>query len=112
MLPSFARQAVARVRYPMVDDGHGNLTPNLDQPDEQTVEGCSVQPGASAEVLAGRDAALIQFTVYAPAHADVLASDSVRYNGALFSIDGEPARWPSATGTLDHVVFLLKRWEG
>jgi len=112
MLPSFARQTVDRIRAASTDDGHGNDEPNWGDASEITLPGCSVQPGATDEVLAGRTATLIQWTVYAPPGVDVLATDRIRYQDVVYEIDGEPARWSSPTGTLDHIVLLLKTWEG
>lgn len=110
---SFATQTLTRVRYPLVGDGHGNQVRDTGAvPDEVEVPGCSIQPGASAEVLAGRDAVSVLWTVYAPPGADVVALDLVRYAGVLYEVSGEPARWPSPTGSLDHMVVLLVRWEG
>lgn len=109
---SFARQSVTRQRGTVADDGHGNETFDWSTPDEILIERCTVQPGASQEILAGRDATLIQYTVSAPGTPDVLATDRVQYNGGTYDIDGEPLFWPSPTGALDHTIILLKTWEG
>lgn len=112
MLPSFARDTIVRVRYAERDDGHGNAVPDRANAEELEIPWCSGQPGATAELLLGRNATLIQHTIFAPSGSDILAGDSIRYRGRLFSIDGEPADWRSAAGALDHLVVLLKKWEG
>lgn len=112
MLPSFAAQTIAVVEPTMVDD-RGTMVPNYDTPaSETTVTGCSVQPGASAEVLAARQGVSIRWTVYAPAGVAVTAHSAVRYAGRLYDVDGEPQRWPSPTGALNHTIVLLVDHEG
>lgn len=34
----------------------------------------------------------------------------VEFDGHEYEVEGEPARWRSPLGALDHVVVLLKRW--
>lgn len=111
MLPGFAAATVTRERATLVDDGHGNLAESWDSPDTVEIVGCSVQPGASTENLQNRDTTLIAYTVYAPADADVVATDRILIGATPFAIDGEPARWSTGL-SLDHMVLLLKRWEG
>lgn len=113
MLTSFARQSFTRLRYPTADDGHGNEEPDLDDtPDELSVVGCSIQPGAPTEVLGGREAERIAWTVYAPAGADVVGSDFARLAGTVYRVSGEPQRWTGPTEATTHDVILLERWEG
>jgi len=112
MIASFARQTLGRIRATTADDGHGNQTRDWAAATTELIPGWSVQPGATDELLAGRDATLIQWTAYGPGTADVLGSDRIQFAGTVYEIDGEPARWPSPTGALDHVVLLLKTWEG
>lgn len=107
MLPSWATQTVTVVEPTLVDD-RGTLVPDYDVPASETVvPGCSVHPGASDEVLAARQGVAVRWTVYAPAGVVVTAHSAVRLDGRLYAVDGEPARWPSPTGGLDHVVLLL-----
>lgn len=107
----FGTVTVVRRRRALVDDGHGNEVA-LGDPEDVPIDGCSVLPGASNEDLQGRDAALIQWTVYAPPGADVKASDEIIYAGVSYAVDGEPQRFSNPFGFLDHDVLLLKRWEG
>lgn len=112
MLPSFATQSITVVEPTLVDD-RGTMVADYETPlSEVEVTGCSVQPGASAEVLAARQGVSVRWTVYAPAAAVVTAHSAVRYAGRLYDVDGEPQRWPSPTGGLDHTVLLLVDHEG
>ena len=112
MLPSFATQSITVRRAPLVDD-HGAEVRDWDgDVDDHTVTGCSIQPLTGAEILANRNAVQAQWRVYAPAGADVEATDHVAFGGHDYEVVGEPLRWQSPTGTLDHVELLLNRWEG
>lgn len=113
MLPGFAADTVTVVEPALVDD-RGTLVPDWSAPpaSQTPVEGCLVLPGASVEVLAGRQAVAVRWTVYAPPDVVLTAHSAVSYQGRLYQVDGEPARWPSPTGGLDHVVILLLDPEG
>ena len=112
MFPSFARQSVTRERSLRVSDGRGGFEYDWTAPAALVLNGCTVQPGASAEDMANRAGVLVTWTVMVGGVPDVQAGDRIVVRGTPYSIDGEPARWPSATGGLDHTVLLLKRWEG
>jgi hypothetical protein len=115
VIPSFARQTWTRERYPFLpDDGHGNEDrPDFDaEPSKLAISGCSIQPGASLEVLGDREAVRIAWTIYQPPGSDVLATDFGRVDGVLYRVSGEPQRWTSPTGALSHDVVLLEVWEG
>lgn len=112
-LLSFTQQSWIRERYPLVDDGHGNDVPDLDAtPATLSIAGCSIQPGAPTEVLGGREATLIAWTVYQPVGYDVTAGDFGRIGGQLYRVSGTPQRWSSPTGAISNDVVLLERWEG
>lgn len=76
------------------------------------VEGCSIQPGPPVETLGGRNASEVRWTVFAPPGILITAHSAVRLDGRIYQIDGEPQRWTSASGTLDHTVIRLVDWEG
>lgn len=97
-------------RAPEIDDGHHNKIRDWDHAVTHDVDWCSIQPGATQEILQGRDATLIEYTVFAPDGADILSTDRVQLDGKPFSINGEVIRWQ--TGILDHTVVFLQRWEG
>lgn len=113
MLPSFANDQITVVEPTWTTDAR-----NVRKPDygagaaRSVVRGCSVQPGASPElVAAGRSTTTIRYTVLAPPAAVASSSSGVEYLGKLYAVDGEPLRQPSATGALDHVVLLLIDWK-
>ena len=113
MIASFATDSIVRLRAGETSDSHGNSFPDWGGAvEELTITGCSVQPGATVEMLENREGTRIDLTVYAPANADVRSSDRVRYDGEVFEVDGRPQRWKSPTGTLSHTVILLTLWEG
>lgn len=114
MLPSFATETVVLVSPAYVKDSRNNRVPDFTAAGGAVrvpVSGCSVQPGATAEVLAGRDSTAVRYTVLAPPWVDASSSQGVEYRGKVYGIDGEPQRWPSPTGALDHVVLLLIDWK-
>lgn len=110
MLPSFATQTVTRQRPARVDDGHGNVVDDWTTPDVLVIDGCSIQPGATAETLINRESVLVTFTVYLPPGSDVQAGDRLLIDGTPQRIVGEPERWQ--TGILNHVRVTTSRWVG
>lgn len=112
MLPFWANDTIVRNRPTVTDDGHGNTIPNWAVTADLPIRGCSVQAGASQEILGGRDASLTQWTVYAPAGADVTATDGVTWNGDLYAVNGQPMPQRSPTGALNHTVIELRRIQG
>lgn len=101
-------------RYPTVLD-HGTPVPDVAvTPTTTVIAGCDAQPGATTEILDHRDVSRIAWTVFVPAGTDVLSTDLVTLNGGatLFAVSGEPARWGSGAGPLDHVVVYLEAWAG
>lgn len=112
---SFARQTVIRVRAELLPkNSRGERLRDWANAAEKPLLGWIVTPGATAELLAGRESALIQWTAIGPSGVDVVTTDRIRLPGddTAYQIDGEPARWPSPTGALDSTVLLLKKWEG
>lgn len=114
-LPSFATVTLTVVRPPLIND-HGTLVADwsdVDNLDEVPVPGCHYQPAPSGTNANRRDASLVAWLAFLPAEVDVLATDGIRLpDGTLCEIDGEPARWTSPSGYLDHVELNLRRWEG
>jgi hypothetical protein len=110
---SFARAIIVRLRPIWIIDGHGNRVPDWSQPPEPLpIGGCSVQPGATDEVLTSRDTIQDAWEVYAPRFADILPTDRIRWNGNDYEVLGQPAAWDSPTGALSHLHFSMQRWEG
>lgn len=112
-MPSFATQEITAVRPKWTTDARGIRKPDYGEAAErEVVRGCSVQPGASPElVAAGRTTTTIRYTVLAPPSLVLESADAVEYRGRRYAVDGEPQAWPSATGALDHVALFLIDWK-
>lgn len=111
MLPSFATQEITLVHPVWTTDARNVRRPDYGPAAERVVvPGCSVQPGASVELLGGRNSVAVRWSVYAPPGTVVEATDAAEYRGRLYRVDGQPDLWPSPTGALDHVLLLLLDW--
>lgn len=109
----FGTQTIVRKGRPgesTGEDEYGNPIPGPDGADV-TIAGCSVQPGAGAEVIDRRDTISTLFTVWAPEPADVTEMDVVTYDGTDYAVDGQIERWNVGT-RLDHKVIRLKAVSG
>jgi len=115
MLPSFVQnngQTVTRIR-PGTKKERGSDVPDWDSASELDIAGCSVQPAGTSLSQDGRILGVTDgYTVYMPPSADVKAGDRIRYDGDLYTISGDPRRWKSATGRLDHIMLSIERWRG
>ena len=112
MLPTFMRQSINRIR-PGIKTLRGSEVPDWAQATTLTISGCSVQPASSSLSQDGRVLALTDgLTAYIPAGSDVKAGDRIEYGGELYTINGAPRVWPSASGGLDHIQLNLERWSG
>ncbi len=86
------------------EDANGN--PVLTWPTTgPTVTGCSVQPVQGNEVTVGRETVVTRWQLYAPATADITATDRVIHAGDTYEVDGEVQTWdfvalPHKTATL------------
>lgn len=102
------------LRYPTVLD-HGRHVPDFGAtPVRVSVPQCDAQPGATVETLDHRDTTRIAWTVFAPGGTDVRATDHASLNDdpTTYAVSGEPDRWGSGVGPLDHVVVYLEMWVG
>lgn len=113
MLPSWASDTITIVTPVMVTE-RGKSVPDWSQsPDASTVvEGCSVQPGASAEDIAARQGVTVRFTVLAPPGTFTLPHDAVIFQGVRYAINGAPAAWSSPTGAVSNVAIYIMDWTG
>lgn len=112
MLPTFARQTIIRIR-PGVKTLRGSDVPDWSTATRATIPGCSVQPAGTSLSQDGRVLAVTDgLTAYIPAGSDVLAGDRIEYGGEVYTINGSPKVWPSASGGLDHILLNLERWSG
>ena len=112
MLPGFMTQTVTRIR-PGTKVSRGQTIMDWDNVSTATISGCSVQPAATSLSQDGRVLGISDgMTMYAPASADIIAGDRIQFGGNTYTINGDPRRWPSATGGLDHIQCNLERWHG
>ena len=112
MLPRFMTQTVTRIR-PGTKEIRGQIVPDWDNVSTATISGCSVQPAATSLSQDGRVLGISDgMTLYAPANSDIMAGDRIQFDGNTYTINGDPRRWPSATGGLDHIQCSLERWYG
>lgn len=113
MLPSFMTQAITRVR-PGKKTERGSAVPDWDNADSLVIGGCTVQPASTALSQDGRVQGVSDgYTVYAPPSADIAEGDRIILpDGKSYTINGAPRSWPSATGTLSHMMLSLARWSG
>lgn len=76
----------------------------------------NIQPSIQSETTeAGRTPVLTGWRVQADhgVDLDVTAADRIEWDGLLYEVDGEIARWPDPVGEdLDHVEFNIKRVTG
>jgi hypothetical protein len=91
-------------------DRFGDIIPGSGS--ETTVNGCMVQPDTTNEVTDGRDTITTSLRAWLPAGTVVAATAKVRYDGTLYSVDGEPSRWIDFEGVEDHVELRLRIVEG
>ena len=111
MLPSFYRQEITRVR-PGIKTSRGSEVPDWDNAELTVIGGCNVQPAGTSLTLDGRVEGITDgLTAYLPV-VDVKGSDRIIFEGETYIIKGDPRRWPSASGTMDHLILNLERYRG
>lgn len=112
MLPTWATDTITRIR-PATKTVRGSETYDWNNASELTISGCSVQPAGTSLSQDGRVQGIMDgFTCYAPPGADIIADDRIRYNGNVYTINGEPRSWTSPTGRVSHLLLNLERWDG
>lgn len=112
MLPSFFRQSITRIR-PGTKTVRGSDVPDWDNVSTLVITGCSVQPASTLLSQDGRVLGIADsYTAYLPADADVMAGDRIQVGSDIYTINGEPRVWLSATGGLDNIQLALERWSG
>lgn len=109
---SFWTQSITRIR-PGTTTSRGSAIQDWDNVDTLEISGCSVQPASTSLSQDGRVLGIMDgLTAYVPAGADIQAGDRISYGGNVYTINGDPLIWPSATGGLDHIHLNLVRWRG
>lgn len=112
MLPSFAKQTVVRIRSG-AKLSRGSTIPDWDNATSITIAGCSIQPAGTSLSQDGRVLGIMDgMTAYMPPTADVQEGDRIQYGGEVYTINGAPRVWPSATGAIEHIQCNLERWSG
>lgn len=110
---SFHRDTVTVIRASHGPDRYGDQSRDWMHAPESDVKGCRVIPaGGGKELIVERDEVVRRWTLFAPADADILPTDRIRYGGDIYEIDGQVRRWRSATGRLAHLECDLLRVEG
>ena len=112
MLSSFCRQTVTRIR-PGTKTERGSTVYDWENTVTLDITGCSMQPAGTSLSEDGRVLGIADgFTCYMPETADVQAGDRIQFGGNVYEINGDIRVWPSATGTLDHIICNLVRYSG
>lgn len=118
MRPSFAKETIERLRYPLATEYNTQVRDYTGTPDVLVIgkpnpgEGCWLEPLTSLEQNGDRTAVFTGYNVDAPADADIVYDDHVLYLGVEYEVDGDPLRQKSPTGALDSTRFVLHRWRG
>lgn len=111
MLPTFYRQEVIRLR-PGIKNSRGSAIPDWDNADSLLIKDCHIQPAGTSLSLDGRVEGVTDgLTAYLPI-SDVKSGDRIVFEGEPYVIKGEPRRWPSASGRMDHIILNLERYHG
>lgn len=112
MLPSFCKDVVT-VKRANVVYRRGSDVFDWENPQTFELSGCSVQPSQSTRDFDGRTLSVSEeWTMYAPAGADLRAGDRVSWRGLDFEINGAPMPWQSPTGRVSHIWARLSEWSG
>lgn len=107
-------ETVIRLRAGTTSDRYNSAVDDWTDPDELEINSCAVAPRLDSEDRTnGRQGVIVGLTVYAPAGADILATDRVRVRGDDYEVDGEPGDWRSPYGTANGgLEIALRRVEG
>lgn len=111
-LPSFARESLVRIRPTRTSDRRDEFLDYENPESTKVIKGCVIDPITGAENISNRNAEFSQWQVMMPARADIDSDDHIEYRGKIYQIQGSIQDQPSATGTLDHIYFVMNRWEG
>ncbi|MFI6032954.1 hypothetical protein ACIBBD_01990 [Streptomyces sp. NPDC051315] len=109
-------QSAVRLRAGEKTDRGGNTVPDWSNPASLTITGLNIQPnGQSEDVDEQRDLSVTGYRVQSAEGTapDIVATDRIEWNGDLFEVDGEVARWPDLfTDAVHHIEFVIKRATG
>ena len=108
---SFWTQTITRIRA-ATTVSRGSTIYDWSKTNELEIRECSVQPSSTSLSQDGRVQGITDgLTVYAPVDADVVAGDRIRFNGAVYTINGDPLIWPGVA-RMQHMQLNLVRWRG
>lgn len=111
MLPSFCKDTVKRIR-PGTKTLRGSTVPDWDNVDTKDIGGCSMQPATTSLSTDGRVMGILdEYTLFAPAEADIMAGDRVQFRGNVYEIDGDVRPQPAAL-RLEHIEIRLRSYKG
>ena len=111
-IPSWASQTITRIR-PGTKESRGSVIPDWDNAETLVINNCSVQPSSTSLSQDGRILGVSEgYTVYLQPGTDVLAGDRIGFDGNVYTINGEPKSWVSATGRVSHIQLSIERWNG
>jgi hypothetical protein len=74
---------------------------------EFDIDGCLFAPGPSREAGLSSEQVRTDGTIYAPAGADVRATDRVRIRGQVYSVVGQPQDWGGRFGLVIPVRSIV-----
>lgn len=112
MLHKWCKESIMRIR-PGTTTSRGSTVPDWNNTDIIEIKGCSVQPASTGLSQDGRVLGLSDgYTVYAPYEADIIEGDRIEYDGDVYTINGKPKKWESATGRVRHTLLNIERWKG
>lgn len=105
MAKKIGKRTITVIRPPKT----GRLDPvPVGAPPEHDIDGCAVLPRSSYEE--GKGWTIVQGRqIIAPYGADVLATDQVRVDGVVWSVDGEPGDYEDRNARGKATMFYLKR---
>ena len=111
-LHKWCTQSIIRIR-PGTTTSRGSTIPDWNNADTLEICGCTVQPASTGLSQDGRVLGINEgFTVYLPPGADIQAGDRIDFEGNVYTINGDPKIWPSATGRVSHMQLNIERWRG
>ena len=111
-IPRWCNDTIIRIR-PGTKVSRGSTIPDWENTDALEIGGCSVQPASTGLSQDGRVLGISEgLTVYLPPESDVQAGDRIEYDGDVYTINGKPKLWRSATGRVSHVQLNVERWKG
>ena len=114
MIP-FAYHTIERIRGVKRTDAGNTEYVDWADPDILVINNVNVQPmiivgGQSSErETAQRDMITDRLRVFAPPDSDIRAEDRIRYQGVVYSVEGEPMRHPSwFSSSANHMEVSLR----